>query len=127
MATPICALAAATRRSAAATSGRRCSSSDGTPTGMLGGGEASGVAGSENADGGWPISSAMACSSWLRCTPTSIAWACALLSWASACTTSTCEATPPVKRVRVSASERSKAATVASSRRFWASSVRSWK
>ena len=36
------ALAAATRRSAAAMSGRRCSSSDGTPVGMAGGSPASG-------------------------------------------------------------------------------------
>src|SRR5437773_4360913 len=45
LATPICAFVAATRRSAAATSGRRSRSSDGTPTGIAGGAPLSGLAG----------------------------------------------------------------------------------
>ena len=59
---PICSLVAATRRSAPAMSGRRSSSSDGTPTGIAGGVAVSGAGGNENVDGGSPNSSAMACS-----------------------------------------------------------------
>ena len=59
-ATPIWALAAATRRSAAAMSGRRSSSSDGTPTGMAGGPVASGAAAIENVAGGRPMRTAIA-------------------------------------------------------------------
>src|SRR5437762_12218424 len=51
MATPIWAFAAATRRSAPATSGRRWRSSDGTPTGMVVGVAASGACGREELQG----------------------------------------------------------------------------
>jgi hypothetical protein len=94
MATPICALAAATRRSAAATSGRRWSSSDGRPMGMSGGASAGGAAARLNVEAGRPTSSAMACSSWARWTPTSMYCARVVSSCASACATSTREATP---------------------------------
>src|SRR3981081_3916861 len=63
-ATPICALAAATRRSAAATSGRRSSNVDGKP-GSIGGGAVSVGKGFESRwkpEGFSPISTAIACS-----------------------------------------------------------------
>ena len=57
MATPICALAAAIARSAEATSGRRCSTSDGTPSGTGGGSSRlRRPARSENDGAGVPIS-----------------------------------------------------------------------
>src|ERR1019366_1742064 len=62
LAMPICALACATRRSAAAMSGRRSRSWDGTPMGIAGGLDLSGSMGIENVDAGWPVSMAMACS-----------------------------------------------------------------
>jgi hypothetical protein len=53
-ATPISAFAAATRRSAAATSGRRSNSRDGTPAGMDGGSPSCGVGASARLAGGSP-------------------------------------------------------------------------
>ena len=95
---PICALAAATRRSAAAMSGRRSSSSEGRPAGTSGtlAAKAIGLSrrGSEKAAGGLPSSSAIAFSSCARCTPRSTACARVLASCVSACTTSTRAATP---------------------------------
>src|SRR6185369_9513123 len=79
--TPIWALAAATRRSAAAISGRRSSSCEGMPGGIAGGVEMNAATGREKSAGGWPTSSAMACSSWARCTPMSMDWAMVDLSW----------------------------------------------
>ncbi len=114
------------RRSAAAMSGRRSSSAEGTPTGMGGGVVASGATGSEKVDAGCPRSRAIACSVCTRATPTSMASACVVLSWVSACTTSTREATPLARRFRVSCSALANATTVSSSSRFWASSMRSW-
>ncbi|MNY50018.1 hypothetical protein D3C86_1854900 [compost metagenome] len=64
LATPMRALAAAIWRSAAAMSGRRSSSSDGNPAGIAIGAASNGRAGSENAAGGTPVSTASACS-WL--------------------------------------------------------------
>ena len=61
--------------SAAAMSGRRSRSSEGTPAGMAGTFRASGAAGMEKVEAGLPIKVAMACSSWARCTPRSMAWA----------------------------------------------------
>src|ERR1700688_3361978 len=66
LATPICALACAIRRSAAAMSGRRSRSWDGTPKGIAGGVVLSGSIGIENADAGWPVNIAMACSNCAR-------------------------------------------------------------
>ena len=65
-ATPIPAFAAAIRRSAAAISGRRSNSADGTPSGTLGSSSRYGAAGSANSAGGLPISTAIACSSRAR-------------------------------------------------------------
>ncbi len=62
-ATPICALAAATLRSASATSGRLSSSCEGIPGGTVGTSARMGAALCENPEGLWPISTAMACSS----------------------------------------------------------------
>ena len=63
---PTSAPAAAMRRSAAAMSGRRSSRSDGSPIGISGGGLVSGDEGSCRADGGLPVSTAIACSSAAR-------------------------------------------------------------
>ena len=106
-ATPIRALAAAMRRSAAAISGRRSRMWDGTPTGTAGGAVVAGrgAGGREKPAGGSPVSTAMACSSSARCTPTSIAVAWVVLSWVSAWTTSTREATPARCRSCVSSSD----------------------
>src|SRR5215510_4157443 len=68
-ATPIWAFAEATWRSAAATSGRRSSNSDGRPAGTKGGVCVSGSAAIEKVDAGTPINTAIACSSCARCTP----------------------------------------------------------
>src|ERR1700686_1185316 len=75
LATPICALAWATSRSAAAISGRRSRSWDGTPKGIAGGLELSGSIGIENVDAGWPVSMAMACSNSARWIPSAASWA----------------------------------------------------
>src|SRR5882672_10452829 len=85
---PICSLASATRRSAAAMSGRRSSSWDGMPTGMSGGGVASGRGDRPKAAGGFPMSVAIACSSCARCTVMSVACACVVSSWVWAWATS---------------------------------------
>src|SRR5215831_5467023 len=58
-ATPIPALADAIVRSAMATSGRRSSRADGTPTGIGGGTLASSASGSEKSAGGLPMRTAM--------------------------------------------------------------------
>src|SRR5262249_36537268 len=94
-ATPISALAAATRRSAAATSGRRSSRAAGTPGGTSGGGASSGAWSNDSSAGDLPMSTAIACSSCARSTPTSISCALVLASCVSACTTSAREAMPP--------------------------------
>src|SRR5580698_11233212 len=62
LAMPICAFAWATRRSAAAISGRRSRSWEGTPNGIAGGLVLSGSTGIEKVDAGWPINIARACS-----------------------------------------------------------------
>src|SRR5689334_12514013 len=64
--TPIWALAAATRRSAAAISGRRSSSCEGIPSGIAGGVALNATTGIAKSAGALPISSAMACSNWAR-------------------------------------------------------------
>ena len=79
------ALAAATRRSAAAMSGRRWSSSEGTPVGMAGGSPASGCSGMWKAVAGSPTRTAMACSYCARWTPRSMSCARASSSCAWAC------------------------------------------
>ena len=61
-ATPISALAAAARRSAAAMSGRRCSRAEGTPVGTLGRVSGAVDAASEKLEAGSPTRLAMACS-----------------------------------------------------------------
>ena len=94
MATPIWALAAAICRSAAAISGRRSNSCDGTPTGMEGTFWHSCTLGMANDGAGLPIRVAMACSSWARCTPRSMAVAWLFLSWVSARAMSFFWATP---------------------------------
>ena len=65
---PIPALAAATRRSAAATSGRRCSSVAGNTAGIGGSVGSAATGGSVNSSGVWPASTATACSSVARWT-----------------------------------------------------------
>ena len=62
-ATPIRAFAAATRRSAAATSGLRSSSVDASPVGIDGTPGSAATGGSENVDADSPTSAAIACSS----------------------------------------------------------------
>ena len=79
-AVPICALAEATRRSAAAMSGRRSRSWAGSPTGIMGGPAAMDADGSVNSAGGFPIRIAIACSSCARPIPRSIACARAVSS-----------------------------------------------
>ena len=84
---PIGALASAMVRSAAAMSGRRSSSSEGTPTGIGGGATVMGFTGMEKFVAALPTSMAMACSYWARAIPTLVAPACALCSVVSASTT----------------------------------------
>ena len=91
---PMRALAAAILRSAAATSGLRSRSVDGTPGGMSGMRALNSVRGRTNVDGGSPTSTATAFSSWARVARWSIACASVLRSCVSACTTSTRAATP---------------------------------
>src|SRR6266567_7095928 len=69
------AFASATRRSAAAISGRRSRSSEGTPTGAAGGLALSGSTGRERAAGGLPIKRAIASAGWAWIN-SSIAWRC---------------------------------------------------
>ncbi|MNT74994.1 hypothetical protein D3C72_2138530 [compost metagenome] len=88
MATPISALALITARSALATSGRRSSSCEGTLTGTCGSAGTPSTAASANSEGGTPISTAMACSSWARWYLRSMAWASVLFSWVRAWVTS---------------------------------------
>jgi len=59
VAIPICALAEATLRSAAAMSGRRSRSSDGTPSGICGGDAVRGAGGIEKVDAFLPLKTAM--------------------------------------------------------------------
>ena len=93
-ATPICAFAAAIRRSAAAMSGRRSSSVDGRSAGMLGRAGTAATGATASSAGGFPIRTAIACSSCARSTPTAIAWASVLCSWVRACATSDAETIP---------------------------------
>ena len=95
---PICSLAADTRRSAAAMSGRRCSSVDGTPTGTSGTVGAHWVGASVKSAGALPIRTAIACSSWARwfARPRSSLWV--FCSWVWAWYTSECGAMPASKR-----------------------------
>ena len=81
---PISALASAMVRSAAATSGRRSSNSEGTPTGIGGGAVVIGFTGMEKSEAALPTSIAIACSYCARAMPTLVAPACALCSvvWA---------------------------------------------
>ncbi len=89
---PICAFAAATARSAAAMSGRRCSNPEGTVRGTAGTLAFQGATGTLNSAGAFPTSSAIACSrtarwptvarrfarvvsSWVRASSTSVRWA----------------------------------------------------
>jgi len=72
-ATPTWALAAATRRSAAAISGRRSNKSDGRPGGISGGGAFHAAAGELKVGAGCPIKVAIACSFCERWTITSMA------------------------------------------------------
>src|SRR5579864_3393983 len=63
LAIPICSLAAATIRSLLAISGLRSRRTEGMATGIEGGAVRSGANGSVSADGGFPVRTAMACSS----------------------------------------------------------------
>lgn len=127
IATPICSLAEAARRSAAATSGRRSRIADGTVAGIAGGSAASGIGGSEKLEAGTPISVAIACSYCARVMPLSIAEACADCSWVCAWITSERAATPCAYWFWVSCSERWNEATVSSSSFCAESAARSWK
>ena len=106
-ATPICALAAATRRSAAAISGRRSSSCDGSWAGTTGGWGSVPVAGRLKLAGAWPSSAARAFSSWVRVVSASSNCTWVDLYCDSACATSATEATPACWRLRVSSQLRS--------------------
>ena len=108
--------ASAIWRSAAAMSGRRSSSAEGTATGTCGGAPASSRRSMVTSAGGRPVRIAMACSYWARATPRSVSCARAVLNWASACATSAPLATPAVSRILVSFRYSSYDATVFSSR-----------
>ena len=82
---PTCSLASATRRSAAAMSGRRSINCDGKPTGIKGGAVFKARSDSENSAGALPVSTAMACSNAARCTPSSISCARVVSSCVRAC------------------------------------------
>ncbi len=69
---PIWSFASATRRSAAAMSGRRSRSCEGKPTEISGGWNLEAIDGKLNAAGGFPISTAIACSNCARCTVISV-------------------------------------------------------
>ena len=56
--------------------------------------------------GGRPVSTAMECSSWARCSATAIDWAWVDFSWVSACITSAFDATPAAYWLRVICNER---------------------
>src|SRR5579871_6336950 len=84
---PMVALASASVRSAAATSGRRSASCDGTPVGMGGGVYSIGLTGSEKSVAIFPTSIAIACSYCARERPTLMADDCADFSVAWASTT----------------------------------------
>jgi len=115
-------------RSAAATSGRRCSSSEGTEVGVGGApGDQSAIGWMVRLAGGWPIRTAMACSAAVRARSRSTRLALALVSWVWAVSTSLLAATPTLYRFCVTVSERPYASTVACSSAFWASVMRSWK
>ena len=92
---------AATRRSAAAMSGRRCSSVDGTPVGTSGTVCVHGASASVKVAGAWPTSTAMACSSWARCKARPRSSFFAVASVVSACRTSDFAAMPALKRLLV--------------------------
>ncbi len=124
-ATPICAFAAATLRSADAMSGRRSSSCDGKPGGTTGNVQFGVVRAMVSSEGGLPTSSAIACSSCARCTCASSACACAALSCACACTTSLRLTVPALYWFWVSVSDLSYAATASSSSAISASATRS--
>eukprot|EP01022_Parablepharisma_sp_SALTPOND_P004192 TRINITY_DN118_c0_g1_i1.p1 TRINITY_DN118_c0_g1~~TRINITY_DN118_c0_g1_i1.p1 ORF type:complete len:1977 (+),score=693.89 TRINITY_DN118_c0_g1_i1:34526-40456(+) len=124
LATPILALAAATRRSAAATSGRRSSSIEGRPCGTGGATAVNGAFGKEKVEGVLPTSRAMACSTWARVTPLSSAEAWADFSWVCAWITSDLATMPAAYWFWVSWQERWQASTVSCSTCCWASSTR---
>ena len=77
---PICWLAAAAARSAEATSGRRSSSWEGTPTGTAATGGAKGAREREKLDAETPSKVAIACSYCARRIAAFAAWACAASS-----------------------------------------------
>ncbi|MNZ97038.1 hypothetical protein D3C78_1162600 [compost metagenome] len=104
--TPIRALAAITRRSAAETSGRRSSSCDGSTAGRSGSFGISSTAARLNCAGGWPTSTAMACSSWARWYFRSMACASVLFSWVRAWATSALVTMPALYWFSVSFSAR---------------------
>ena len=96
------------RRSAAAMSGRRSSSSDGTrDRDVAETRRRAGCGAIESSDGGLPISTAIACSSCARWTVASSTCACVDASCASACATSPRATMPAAYWLRVSCSERS--------------------
>ncbi|OIQ80707.1 hypothetical protein GALL_375330 [mine drainage metagenome] len=102
---PSCALAASTCAAAAIRSGRRCSSADGSPGGMLGTVGSAGSAGRLNDDGACPISTAMASTSCARPTCSSVSAVLACSCCVRAAATSAAVATPAAKRCCVSCSD----------------------
>ena len=92
------ALAAAMRRSAAATSGRRCSRVEGAPTGVTGASERPDVDARLKVEADSPTSTAMACSSKARSATACSYWACVAASWVWARPVSSPLAAPPAWR-----------------------------
>lgn len=101
---PICSFASWVRLSAAAISGRRSSSCDGSPTGITGGSTRSGSGARVNSAGGLPSRTAIACSYAARSTSMSVSCAIVVSSWVCACATSDFGDAPPSNRFSVSAS-----------------------
>ncbi|MCY1288432.1 hypothetical protein D9M70_374720 [compost metagenome] len=100
------ALADITRRSAAAMSGRRSSSAEGTPTGTFGKAGTRSSAARAKSAGGTPTSTAMACSSCARWYSRSMDWAWVLFSWVRAWVTSDLGTMPALYWFSVRRSER---------------------
>ena len=105
-------------------SGRRSSSAEGSPAGITGTASTKSVGAIVSSAGGTPISTAIACSSCARITPTAIAWAWVLCSWASACDTSDWAAVPAAYWLRVMRKDSANAVAELSSSRFSSSATR---
>ncbi len=88
-------------RSADAMSGRRCSSSEGNTTGIGGMVPVSAPGGSDRSDGGWPVSTAIACSYSARRIPTDTRFALVVATWVSASSRSVEATVPALYSLRV--------------------------